>query len=576
MMPPPEIRTDDFTRRFSLRAHNLMWFLGAGASASAGIPTAGDMIWEFKQQLFVSQRRSSPQSVGDLSSPVVRNRLQAHIDSGGALPPAGSVDEYAALFEAVYPSEADRRTYLDSKMLGAKPSYGHMALAAFMRANSAPIVWTTNFDSLVADACAKVCGTTGFLTTVDLDAPGRGRQILADRRFPVEVKLHGDFRSRRLKNTNDELRQQDVELRRLLVSSCSQYGLVVAGYSGRDDSIMDSLEEAVVSGAFPAGLFWLCRGDDAPLDRVCLLLDRAAKAGIEAALVSIANFDEVMRDLVRLVVDVDTGPLDDFETTRRRWTAAPVPIAAKGWPVIRFNALPVEQSPTVCRRVQCSIGGYSAVREAVEQAGLPILFARTSAGVLCFGSDSNVRGIFGSYGIDEFGLHTIEPHRLRRDSGERGLLSDALAQAIGRERGMIVTHRRSTHLLSPTDTTATTWSPLASIVGALSGKIRECTELEWREGLLVQLDWANDGLWLVFEPRIVFSGINVTNKAAAADFARERTVKRYNRQLNDLIGFWAGVLAGDGGELRAFGTGDGVDAVFRLHPHTGFSGRTRP
>jgi hypothetical protein len=38
---------------------NLMWFLGSGASAAAGIPTAFDMVWEFKQQLFISQRRVS-------------------------------------------------------------------------------------------------------------------------------------------------------------------------------------------------------------------------------------------------------------------------------------------------------------------------------------------------------------------------------------------------------------------------------------------------------------------------------------------------------------------------------------
>ena len=49
-----QIPADDFARRFSLRARNLMWFLGAGASASAGLPTAMDMIWEFKQALFIS------------------------------------------------------------------------------------------------------------------------------------------------------------------------------------------------------------------------------------------------------------------------------------------------------------------------------------------------------------------------------------------------------------------------------------------------------------------------------------------------------------------------------------------
>ncbi|MGH9813611.1 MAG: SIR2 family protein, partial [Candidatus Acidiferrales bacterium] len=268
-----QIRSDDFARRFSLRAGNLMWLLGAGASASAGIPTALDMVWEFKQLLFISQRKVSPQAVADLSSPVVRAQLQAHIESSGRLPPSGDPGEYAAMFEVVYPAEADRRAFLDAKMAGAKPSYGHLALATLMGAQLTRLVWTTNFDSLVADACAKIYETTGLLTTVALDAPDQATQLIADGRWPIEIKLHGDFRSRRLKNTGDELRHPDARLRQLLVSCCQRFGLVVAGYSGRDDSIMDALEEAMGrTGAFPAGLFWLHRGEDPPLPRVAQLL----------------------------------------------------------------------------------------------------------------------------------------------------------------------------------------------------------------------------------------------------------------------------------------------------------------
>jgi hypothetical protein len=158
---PPELGIDDFTRRFALRAANLMWFVGAGASASAGIPTALDMVWEFKQLLFVSQRRVAPQTVADLSNPAIRAQVQAHIDAAGTLPAAGSPEEYAGLFEAVYPAESDRRAFLDAKLTGAKPSYGHLALAALMRAQLTRLVWTTNFDPLVADSCAKIFGTTG-------------------------------------------------------------------------------------------------------------------------------------------------------------------------------------------------------------------------------------------------------------------------------------------------------------------------------------------------------------------------------------------------------------------------------
>ena len=142
----PEIGGDDFARRFSLRASNLMWLLGAGSSASAGIPTAWDMIWEFKQRLYITQKRVSPRTVEDISNPFVRAQLQAHIDSLGQLPQPGAPEEYAALYEAVYHSEKDRRAYIDGKVRGAKPSYGHLALATLMRAQLARLVWTTNFD----------------------------------------------------------------------------------------------------------------------------------------------------------------------------------------------------------------------------------------------------------------------------------------------------------------------------------------------------------------------------------------------------------------------------------------------
>ena len=168
-----------------------MWFLGAGASASAGLPTAMDMIWEFKQILFASQNRSWSQTSVDLSQPGVRNRIDAHIESLGNMPPPGAPEEYAALFESAYPAESDRRAFLDGKLTGAKPSYGHIALATLMRHEQTRMVWTTNFDALVADACAKVYDTTSAQTSIDLNSADQAQQSLADERWPIEIKLHG-------------------------------------------------------------------------------------------------------------------------------------------------------------------------------------------------------------------------------------------------------------------------------------------------------------------------------------------------------------------------------------------------
>jgi hypothetical protein len=152
-------------------------------------------------------------------------------------------------------------------------------------------------------------------------------------------------------------------------------------------------------------------------------------------------------------------------------------------------------------------------------------------------------------------------------------LRDALTRSIARACDLEVIRRRSADLLAPANPQDKTWAPLRVLVGSLSGTVTGCSELRWREGIATRLDWADDRLWLLVEPRTVFAGITDGTKAAAADFARERAVKRYNRQLNDLIAFWAGVLGGNSGDLRALNRGDGVDAVFRLSSETGFSRR---
>ena len=243
---------------------------------------------------------------------------------------------------------------------------------------------------------------------------------------------------------------------------------------------------------------------------------------------------------------------------------------------MRLNALPVTRSPSVCRRVVCQIGGYAEVREAVREAAVDILAARTQARVLAFGADPDVRAAFQPYDIDDFELHTIETRRLRYDSGERGLLREALARALMRAHALDRTRQRSTDLLTPLDPEDSVWTPLRRLVdGSLAGTVSGHSDLRWHEGVGIRLDWADDRLWLLIEPRIVFDGITDNNKTAAADFGRERTVRRYNRQLNDLIAFWAELLAADSEDLHALGTGDGVDAVFQLSSDTGFSPMAR-
>lgn len=562
------ITLDDFARRFALRAPNLMWLLGAGASASAGIATAWDMIWDFKRQLYCSVRGVSPKVVEDLSNPAVRRRLQDFVDGQTGHPAPDSPEEYAHLFEAVYPSEIDRRTYIDGKVSGASPSYGHVALATLMRAGRLPIVWSTNFDSLVTDAAARVYGTTSALTTVALDAPDLADQAINAGRLPVEIKLHGDFRSRRLKNTTEELRTQDRRMRANLKAQCARYGLVVAGYSGRDESIMEALDTALEAETpFPNGLFWLTRGE--PLLRVSQFLERAVAAGVEAALVPVEQFDEVLVDLIRLTPDLDTGALDELSAQRRRRTPARTPNRRSGWPVVRTNALPVLEHPATCRLVDCTIGDTREVRSAVEAADAQVLAVRSSGGVLAFGSDPEVRRAFADHDIAGLDLHSVAPYK----TTERGLLRDALALALIRDRPLQLRRRRDEDLIIPTRPADRLFAPVDALVPHMTGTVPG-TRLPWAEGVAVRLEFFDNKLWLLVEPRPITERTDDRDAGRTGSaWARERTARRYNRHWNDLVAAWAGVLVGDGEHLRAYGVGDGVDAAFRLSATTAYSRR---
>jgi hypothetical protein len=99
----------EFIRLFDVRAPQIMWFLGSGASVAAGVPTAWDLIWEFKRRIYCSEQRVSLAVVDDLTNPAIRRRIQRYFDGVGSFPPEGSDDEYPAYFEATYRSEKDRR-----------------------------------------------------------------------------------------------------------------------------------------------------------------------------------------------------------------------------------------------------------------------------------------------------------------------------------------------------------------------------------------------------------------------------------------------------------------------------------
>ena len=336
-----------------------MWFLGAGALRAAGIKTAGDMIWDFKQRLYRSQKKASPSAITDISDPAVQRKLQSYFDELGGYPLAGAEDEYSAYFEATYHSPRDRRAYLEELIGRGKPSFGHLALALLMAENLCRAVWTTNFDRTVEDAAAQILGGTGHLLTADLSEPARLRRAWDEGKAPLYGKLHGDYHSEHLKNTTEELRSQDAAMQRNLVDGCKRQGLAVVGYSGRDASIMNALQDALDDGCgFPAGLFWFKRGQDQPYPAVVDLIVAARRHGIDAHFVEANPSTNSCPNLVRYLPQTADKLQTLAGASRPRLIKATTVKSSGNLPVIRTNALPIVSQPALCRLVDCDIGGY--------------------------------------------------------------------------------------------------------------------------------------------------------------------------------------------------------------------------
>ena len=368
------------------------------------------------------------------------------------------------------------------------------------------MVWTTNFDRTVEDAAAQVFGGTGRLTVADLGEPTKLTNAIGDGRFPVYGKLHGDYHSEALKNTTDELRAQDAEMRQALIQACQSNGLAVVGYSGRDHSIMATLMEALNEGrGFPNGLFWFKRSGEAPYAAVTELITKARSLGIDAHLIENEAFDELMSDIVRFL-PATANKLDAIQGVHPpRLGSTPVRSPSKRMPLIRTNALAIVSRPVMCRLVDCDIGGWKQIEEAIQKAGVKILAQRTKTGVIAFGRDVDIRKAFSPYTIKLMDTRSIPDERLMHENSDLALVRESLVLSLAK-RPNISIQRRGRAIFALPDTKRVTANDFSEGIvrplNGVSGTVGS-TSIGWSEACELHLDYQLSQLWLLLEPRVI-------------------------------------------------------------------------
>lgn len=231
--------------------------LGSGLSRGAEIPTG----WEITLDLI--RRIASAQGVEEQ-----RDWAQWYRDKAGKEP------DYSNLLEELASSQDERRSILHSyieptdedREEGRKvPTAAHAAVADLVRAGYIRAVITTNFDRLIENALRELGVEPTVVASTDAL---QGAEPLTHSACYV-LKLHGDYKDARIRNTDAELADYPPEFDRLLDRIFDEFGLIVCGWSGEWDHALRAALLRTPNRRYP--LFWCSRGQVS--DRAQELID---------------------------------------------------------------------------------------------------------------------------------------------------------------------------------------------------------------------------------------------------------------------------------------------------------------
>lgn len=412
-----------------------MLLLGAGASASSGVPTASQCIWEWKKEIFLSANPNLPANLfSDTSLPGVQAKIQSWLDQQGCFPPLGHETEYVHYIQECYPKSEDRSAYFNRRISGIIPEVGYQLLAMLHNHGVFQWIWTSNFDGLVRQSRNPEQAVP--IKEIGLDSAGRIADLREGDRCGYLIALHGDYRYDSLKNTSVETQTLDDELCSALIARVRQQPLIVLGYGGGDQSIMQALETAVSDGCASGGIYWCARPADSLSPRVRNLIQSAKEKGIEADLVEIDCFDDFMLRIARYVFRTGQDAI-----AVEKLIAAAVPTtsefrltgyrADEDW--VKGNALLIDLPEAIYQFEASGLTGWKELRAIIGTEPIPA--GLLNGKVLAIGAATKISAVFAGRLTSKLDLVPLHPDEVSK-SVVGGVLLDALLHAVSVGAGL--------------------------------------------------------------------------------------------------------------------------------------------
>jgi hypothetical protein len=233
---------------FSINANPGVYavLLGSGVSRSAGIPTGWEIVLDLCKKL------------GHMHGEQVDKPEKWYQEKFGEEPRYDDLldrltttsDERQALLQSYFePTEEENESGLK------QPSQTHRSLAKLIKDGYVRMILTTNFDRLMEKALEEEGVTYDVAASEDAI---HGIRPYVHSKCTL-IKLHGDYKDTRIKNTQEELSVYPDALNKLLDRIFDEFGLVIAGWSGTWDIALRNAILRISSRRY--GWFWLSVGE---------------------------------------------------------------------------------------------------------------------------------------------------------------------------------------------------------------------------------------------------------------------------------------------------------------------------
>ncbi len=280
---------------------NYAFLLGAGMSAGAGVPLGGAIVTMLRERLMEELRRDVSPEVGE----EVFRQLGwfQHAET-----------EYSEVLLRTFSSDYERQLFFRELIAGKMPTLAHYYLASIIASGHCNLVLTTNFDDLLEKALASL----RFDEFNVIAHATESEYVSAHPDMVTLVKLHGHYTFPQLSNLTEDTRRLQRQLREYFAFLMRDHGLIVAGYAGRDGSIMKPITRSVRGHTIPKGVIWCVRKADPAAQTPFLRELQRAGAG-NVRFLRIQDIDDFYRDLHSRLGLPEDRVLDALSTERYRY-----------------------------------------------------------------------------------------------------------------------------------------------------------------------------------------------------------------------------------------------------------------